>query len=113
MKTPQCYSNMKLRLDRRKTVWLFISVKLKHAKERTYKLLHLFTCCSCTEKCHLTENANQNVTNIKCCDWDNIFLCLNYSQVHKGEYSIEIYFRHKGVMLKSALMLLVNPLMVF
>ena len=32
MKTPQCYSNMKLRLDRRKTVWLFISVKLKHAK---------------------------------------------------------------------------------
>ena len=113
MKTPQCYSNMKLRLDRRKTVWLFISVKLKHAKKRTYKLLHLCTCCSCTEKCHLTENANPNVTSTKSCDWDNIFLCLHYSQVHKGEYSIEIYFKHKDVMLKSALMLLVNPLMVF
>ena len=110
MKTPHCYSNMKLRLDRRKTVWLFISVKLKHAKERTYTLLHLCTCCLCTEKCHLTENANQNVTNIKSCDWDSIFLCLHYSQAHKGEHSIEIYFRHKDVMLKSVLMLLVNPL---
>ena len=50
MKIPQCYSNMKLRLGQRKTVWLFISVKLKHAKELTNKVLHLCTCCSCREK---------------------------------------------------------------
>ena len=65
MKLPQCYSNMKLRLVQRKTVWLFILVKLKHAKELTYKVLHLCTSCSCTEKCHLEENAYQNETNIK------------------------------------------------
>ena len=104
---------MKLRLGQRKTVWLFISEKLKHAKELTYKLLHLCTCCSCTEKCHLAENAYQNETNIKWCNWDNIVLCILYSQVYKGEYSREIYFKHEDVMLKSALMLLVNPLMVF
>ena len=44
MKIPQCYFNMKLSLDQRKAVWLFISVKLKHAKELTYKVLHLCTC---------------------------------------------------------------------
>ena len=65
MKIPQCYFNMTLRLGQRKTVWLFISVKLKHAKELTYKVLHLCTCCSCTEKCNLAENAHQNETNIK------------------------------------------------
>ena len=65
MKTPQCYFNMKLCLGQRKTVWLFISVKLKHAKELTYKVLHLCKCCSCTEKCHLAENVYQNETNIK------------------------------------------------
>ena len=60
MKIPQCYFNMMLRLGQTKTVWLFISVKLKHANELTYKVLHLCTCCSCTEKCHLAENAHQN-----------------------------------------------------
>ena len=56
MKIRQCYFNMTLRLSQRKTVCLFISVKLKHAKELTYKVLHLCTCCSCTEKkCHLAE----------------------------------------------------------
>ena len=65
MKITQCYFNMMLRLGQTKTVWLFISVKLKHAKELTYKVLHLCTCCSCTEKCHLAENAYQNETNIK------------------------------------------------
>ena len=65
MKITQCYFNMMLRLGQTKTVWLFISVKLKHAKELTYKVLHLCTCCSCTEKCHLVENAYQNETNIK------------------------------------------------
>ena len=65
MKIPQCYFNMKLRLGQTKSVWLFISVKLKHAKGLTYKVLHLCTCCSCTEKCHLAENAYQNEINIK------------------------------------------------
>ena len=58
---------MNLRLDRRTTFWFFISVKLKHAKELTHKLLHLYICCPCTDKCHLAENACQNVTNIKRC----------------------------------------------
>ena len=62
MKIPQCYFDMKFRLGQRKNVW-FISVKLKHAKELTYKVLYLCT-CSCTEKCHLAENAYQNETNI-------------------------------------------------
>ena len=47
---------------------------------------------------------------------DTIFLCLRYSQVYKGEYSREIYIfvlHIKDVMLISALILLVNPLMVF
>ena len=65
MKIAQCYSNIKLRLDQRKSVWLIISVKLKHAKELAYKVLHLCTCCLCTEKCYLAENAYQNETNIK------------------------------------------------
>ena len=65
MKIPQCYFNIMLRLGQTKTVWLFISVKLKHEKRLTYKVLHLCTCCSCTEKCHLAENAYQNETNIK------------------------------------------------
>ena len=65
MKISQCYFNMMLRLGQRKTVWLFISVKLKHAKELTYKVLHLCTYCSCTENCNLAENAYQNETNIK------------------------------------------------
>ena len=61
MKFPQCYFNMTLRLgQRKKTVWLFISVKVKNAKELTYKVLRLCTCCSFTEKCHLAENAYQN-----------------------------------------------------
>ena len=61
MKIPQCYFNMKLCLVRRKTVWLFISVKLKHANVLTYKQC----CISGTERCHLAENAYQYVTNIK------------------------------------------------
>ena len=65
MKIPQCYVNMRLRLGQRKTVWFFISVNLKHAKELTYKVLHLCTRCSCTEKCILADNAYQNETNIK------------------------------------------------
>ena len=52
-------------------------------------------------------------TNIKRCNLDNIFLSLRYGQVNKGENSREIYFTHEDVMMKSALMLLVNPLMVF
>ena len=59
------------------------------------------------------ENAYQNETNMKWCNRDNIFLCLPYSQVYKGEYSGEIYFTHEDVMLKSVLMLLGNPLMAF
>ena len=65
MKIPQCYFNMMLCLCQTKTVWLFISVKLKHAKELTYKVLHLCICCSCTEKCNLAEKAYQNEINIK------------------------------------------------
>ena len=67
MKISLCYFNMKLRLGQRVTVWLFISVKLKHAKELTYKVLHVCTCwtSSCTGKCHLAENAYHNDTNIK------------------------------------------------
>ena len=65
MKIPQCYFNILLRLNQTKTVWLFISVQLKHAKELTYKVLHLCICCSCTEKCHLAENAYQNETSIE------------------------------------------------
>ena len=49
MKIPQSYFKMKLRLGQRKTVWLFISVKPKHAKELTNKVFQLCTCCSCTE----------------------------------------------------------------
>ena len=64
-------------------------------------------------KCHIGENAYQNETNIIWYNRDNIFLCLRPSQVNKGEYSREIYFTHGDVMLKSALMLLVNPLVVF
>ena len=60
MKIPQCYYNMTLRLGQRKTVWLIISVKVN-----MHKMLHLFTCCSCTEKCHLAVNAYQNEINIK------------------------------------------------
>ena len=78
MKTPKCYFNMNLRLDRRTTFWLFISVKLKHAKELTYKLLHLYICCPCTDRCHLAENACQNVTNIKRC---TSCVSVMYSQV--------------------------------
>ena len=63
MRIPQCYFNITLHLVQRKTVWLFFSVKVKHAMELTYKVLHLCTCC--TEKCHLAENAYQNKTNIK------------------------------------------------
>ena len=92
MKIPQCYFNMTLRLGQRNTIWLVISVKLKHPKELTHKVLDLCTCCSRTEKCHLAENAYQNETNIKRCNVDSIFLCLRYSQVYKGEYSREIYF---------------------
>ena len=44
------------------------------------------------KKCHLAKNAYQNETNIKWCNLDNIFLCLRYSQIYKGEYSREIYF---------------------
>ena len=108
MKISQCYlsySNMKLRFSQRKTVWLFILVKLKHAKVLTFKVLHLCACCSCIEKCHLAENAYQNETYIKLCNWDNIFLCLRYSQVYKGDNLREIYFTHLDVMLKSAFML--------
>ena len=65
MKIPQCYFNIMLRLGLTKTVWLFISVKLKHEKRLTYKVLHLCTCCKCTENYHLAENAYQNETNIK------------------------------------------------
>ena len=65
MKTTQCYFNMNLRLIRGTTFCLCISVKLKHAKELTYKLLHLYICCPCTDKCHLAGNACQNVTNTK------------------------------------------------
>ena len=65
MKIPQCYFNITLRFGQIKAVWLFISMKLKHAKELTYKVLHLCTCCSCTEKSNLAENAYQNETNIK------------------------------------------------
>ena len=32
MKIPECYYNMTLRLGQRKTVWLIISVKVKHAQ---------------------------------------------------------------------------------
>ena len=32
MKTPRCYSNMKLRLDMRKTVWLFNFSEAKTCK---------------------------------------------------------------------------------
>ena len=60
MKIPQCYFKMKLCL-----VSLFISVKLNHAKERTYQLFHLCTCFSSTEKCHLVEMAYQKETIIK------------------------------------------------
>ena len=65
MKIPQCYFNMTLGLGQRKTVWLFISVKLKHAKELTYKVLHLCICNLCTENFNIAENTYQNKTNIK------------------------------------------------
>ena len=52
-------------------------------------------------KKYLAENAYQNETNMKWCNWDNIFLCLCYSQIYKGEYSIDIYFIYEDVMLKS------------
>ena len=109
MKIPQCYFN----IGQRKTVKLFISVRLKHARELTYKVFDPCTCCLCTEKWHLAENAYQTETNIKRCNWDNIFLCLRYSHVYKGEYSSEIFLAHVDVMLKSALMQYVNPLMIF
>ena len=72
MKKPQCYFYMKLRLDRTKTAWLFISVKLK-----TQRNGHTICCISvhvvrAQKKCHLAEIAYQNVTNIKICNWDNI-----------------------------------------
>ena len=62
------------------------------------------------KKCHLAETAYQNVTNIKVV---TILLCHRYSLVYKGEYSREICFTHENVMMKSVLMVLVNPLMVF
>ena len=74
MKIPQCYLSMTLRIGQRKLSgcsYLFISVIVKHAKELPYKELHL--CCSCTEKCHLAENAYQNKTNIKLCYVGTIF----------------------------------------
>ena len=65
MKIPQCYSNMKLRLGQRKTVWLFISVKLKHAKELTTKCCISVHVVHAQKKCHLAKNAYQNETNSK------------------------------------------------
>ena len=64
MKIPQCYFNVKLRLGQKKKCLI---VHLSEAKKckGTYKVLHLCICCSCTEKCHIAENAYQNETNIK------------------------------------------------
>ena len=53
-------------------------------------------------KKYLAENAYQNEIYIKWCNCDNIFLCLRYSQIYKGDYSIEIHFTYEDVMLKYA-----------
>ena len=64
MKIPQCYFNITLRLGQRKTVWLFISVKLKHAKELAYKVFHLLHVVL-HRKLSFSRDAYQNNTNIK------------------------------------------------
>ena len=90
MKLFLCCFSMTLRLgqSKKKTVWLFISLKLKHAKELTNKVFHLCTCCSCTEKCHLVENAYKKETNINEVRW-TLSSCVSVTVIYCILFSSE------------------------